>query len=393
LLLVTFVAAAAAFAIVLSVARESSSVPGSHKPAPKTAQVTPVAAHRPTPKRPAASRAAGVRHKTVATASDGLPRMLGQMVIARFVGSRPSQTLLTRIREGEVGGVILFSDNTAGGLSATRALTAHLQSAARIGGNPPLLIMTDQEGGDVKRLPAPPTSSPAEIGSGASAFQQGVATGRLLHWAGINVDLAPVADVERSPDSFLGSRAFGRRPSVVAERACAFARGLASQRVAYTLKHFPGLGRAEGNTDLQPVSINSPAQAARSDYEAYRRCGANPLALVMISSAIYPRLSGPLPAVMSPAVYDRELPLAVAASAPLTISDDLQAAAIKSLSSPARHAVNAGLDLLMYAQTEQASSDAYSRLLAEVRAGAVDDTRLRAANEKIRALKLLLERQ
>jgi beta-N-acetylhexosaminidase len=252
--------------------------------------------------------------------------------------------------------------------------------------------MTDQEGGEVKRLPGPPTSAPAEMGSDPSAFQQGVATGRLLHWEGINVDLAPVADVERSADSFLGTRAFGSRPSLVAKRACAFARGLASQHVAYTLKHFPGLGRAEGDTDLQPVSIGSPPQVARSDYEAYRTCGANPLALVMVSSAIYPRLSGPLPAVMSPAVYDRELPDAVPGPAPLTISDDLQAAAIAHLSSPARHAVNAGLDLLMYAQTEGASADAYHRLLAEVRTGAVGDTRLRVANEKIRALKLRLER-
>src|SRR5207248_6657843 len=133
---------------------------------------------------------------------------------------------------------------------------------------------------------------------------------RLLRSVGINVDLAPVADVERVANSFLGSRSFGATPAMAALGACAFARGLASEHVAYTLKHFPGLGRASGNTDLGPVTIDTPAAGLRADYRAYRTCGPNPLALVMVSNATYPKLSGPLPAVMSAPIYHRELPLA-----------------------------------------------------------------------------------
>jgi beta-N-acetylhexosaminidase len=312
--------------------------------------------------------------------------MLGQMIVARFRGSVPSPELLARIRAGQIGGVILFADNVSGGVTGTRQLSSELQRAAARGGNPPLLIMTDQEGGAVRRLVGPPSLAPADMTSATIARAQGRAAGRLLGSAGINVDLAPVADVESSPN-FLGSRSFGSAPAAVARRACAFAAGLSGQGIAYTLKHFPGLGLAVGNTDLGTVRISAPASVLRAGYAAYRACGSGPLGLVMVSSAIYPALSGSLPAVMSPAIYQRELRSAVPGSLPVTISDDLQSPAIESQVAPARHAIQAGVDLLMYAQTEQASAVAYSKLLAEARGGVISTARLASADARIRALK------
>lgn len=312
--------------------------------------------------------------------------MLGQMIVASFSGTTPPPTLLARIRAGQVGGVILFGDNVAAGLAATRVLTGELQRAARQGGNSPLLIMTDQEGGAVRRLPGPPALAPSAITSNGVAFTQGQATGRLLRSVGVNVDLAPVADVEHIPN-FLGSRSFGSSPSLVAKRACAFAAGVASQHVAYTLKHFPGLGRATGNTDLGPVTVNASASALRSDDLPYRTCGANQLTLVMVSNAIYPSLAGGLPAVMSPEIYRRELPLALDGHPTVTVSDDLQARAMTNQLAPARHAINAGLDLLLYAGTESASAAAYSLLLLEARSGHLSAARIEAASRAIAALK------
>lgn len=325
-----------------------------------------------------------------ATSGSILPQMLGQMIVARFAGPAPPVTLLHRIRRGQVGGVILFSDNVVRGRLATRRLTQELQQAAARDGNPPLLVMTDQEGGEVARLVGPPELAPADMESDATAFDEGAATGRLLRSEGLNVDLAPVADVERVPGSFLGSRAFGSNARLVGARACAFARGLASQGVAYTLKHFPGLGRATGNTDTGVVSVDAQADALRADYSAYSTCGANRLAMVMVSSAIYPALSGPSPAVMAPEIYRRELPIAVGGGSPLTISDDLQSAAIAAQTASSRRAVDAGVDLLMYAQSEQASATAYARLLNETRAGLIPVSAVRAADERILRLKRLL---
>ena len=107
----------------------------------------------------------------------------------------------------------------------------------------------------------------------------------------------------------------------------------------------------------------------------------------MISSASYPGLGTSLPAVMSPAIYRRELRLAVRGAWPVTISDDLQSPAIESRDAPARHAIEAGLDLLLYAQSEQASAQAYAKLLSEVRSGAFAPAHLTAAKRLIEALK------
>ncbi|HVD86061.1 MAG TPA: glycoside hydrolase family 3 N-terminal domain-containing protein [Solirubrobacterales bacterium] len=309
-------------------------------------------------------------------------RALGQMMVARFEGGKPGPAFLARIKRGKVGGVILFEENLRGG-DALADRIQRLQEAAREGGNPPLLVMVDQEGGSVKRLAGPPLSAAAAMTS-ASAKTEGEATGDLLAGLGIDVDLAPVADV-RHPGSFLDSRAFGSQPDEVASLACDFAAGLRSQGVAATLKHFPGLGRATANTDETPVTVDATAGELRADYTPYERCAGEPLTLVMVDSAIYPELTGPDPAVMSPLTYRRELPRAGATG--VTISDDLETPAIQNQTTPARRSILAGLDLLLYARTETTSADAYDRLLEDVEAGAIPAAKVEAAAAKVLALK------
>jgi beta-N-acetylhexosaminidase len=314
-------------------------------------------------------------------------RALGQMLVGRFAGAEPPRQFLARIRAGEVGGVILFEENLVGGESAVSAVVERLQEAASAGGNPPLLIMLDQEGGSVKRLPGPPAVAAAAMSSPAQAAEQGEATGRYLRALGIDVDLAPVADV-RHAGGFLGSRAFGITPATVASRACAFAAGLTANGVAATLKHFPGLGFATANTDEGAVTVTAPAEQLRADYVPYRSCGSGPLTLIMVSNAIYPALTGELPAVMSPLTYGREM--AAAGVDGVTISDDLETPAIAAQTTPARRAINAGLDLLLYATAEATSATAYPRLLSDLRSGRIDAERVQVAAAKILALKASL---
>lgn len=316
-----------------------------------------------------------------------LKRLVGQVVVGHYDGPRPSAAFIARVRAGQLGSVILFGDNTAAGLAATRHAIAELQAAARQGHNPPLLVMVDQEGGEVNRLPGPPELAPAAMTSAAVAHAQGVAAGRLLRSLGVNVDLAPVADVERTPDSFLGTRSFGSDPASVAARACAFARGLSSMGVAYTLKHFPGLGRADANTDSQQVTIPVPASELRMDYAAYHVCGSSPDAMVMISSASYPTLTGPAPAVVSAKTYTHELPIALGHAGRVTISDALDTPALAAQRGPALRAIDAGLDLALFPGSEQESAMAYRQLLSAVRRGSLSQSRLRSAVYAVEALK------
>lgn len=357
-------------------------------PAPAPQAVDPVHGYGSnTEPRLAAARRETTGDTAPRQARPDISRLVGQLIVARFSGQEPSAAFLDRIRAGQIGSVILFADNTSEGVEATRNHVDQLQSAAHEGNNPPLLIMTDQEGGTVRRLPGAPALAPAEMTSDAVALSEGKAAGNLLRSVGVNVDLAPVADVETATGSFLGARSFGSEPAAVAARACAFASGLASAGVAYTLKHFPGLGRAAASTDIARVAIPDTSDALRTDYAAYERCGASDHALVMVSSAVYPRLTGPLPAVMSPALYRRELPAAVGRSGSLTISDDLEAPAIATQRSPALQAIDAGLDLAMYATSEAGSAAAYSQLIADARSGALSLVRLRGAVDRIEALK------
>ncbi len=312
-----------------------------------------------------------------------LPKLIGQLLVGSFTGGVAPQSLLTRIRAGQLGGVILFSDNTTGGVAATHTLVIKMQRAAKAGGNPPLLIMTDQEGGEVRRLPGAPTMNADQISSTAMARNEGVQTGKLLRSVGVNLDLAPVADVESSTPSFLGPRSFGTDAPSVGARACAFAAGLASQGVGYTLKHFPGLGLARTSTDIGPVTLSASSSTLEADWDAYHRCGATRMAMVMVSNAIYPNLTGPLPAVESPETYSSALPQAVGHGVPVTISDDLEAGALTKQPSPALHALNAGLDMAMYAGSADASQLAFTKLLADARAGLLSRKRITTAEQAV----------
>ena len=189
------------------------------------------------PEEPAATTAAPERDGVERLAL-GLAEALGQTIVARYPGPRPSRSLLARIRRGQVGGVILFADNVQQPRSGIRAAIRSLHRAARAGKRPKVLVMVDQEGGLVKRLPGPPSTSARSM---REPFAQGVATGRMLRRLGIDVDLAPVADVAH-PGSFIGSRAVATAPSTAARRASAFAQGLLRDGVAPALKHLPGLG-------------------------------------------------------------------------------------------------------------------------------------------------------
>jgi beta-N-acetylhexosaminidase len=319
-----------------------------------------------------------------------LPKAIGQMIVSGFAGTEASPSILQAVEQGEVGGVILMGWNTAGGLAQTAALTAQLQAAARRGGNPGLLIMTDQEGGEVRRLPGPPDYAAAQMSDPSVAEAQGAATAQLLHEAGVNVDLAPVADVARV-DGFMAQeqRTFGTSPEQVADAACGFALALANGGIAYTLKHFPGLGSAITSTDSGPVAVTEPANLINADDLAYRACGRGPLALVMVSSASYTNLTGTTPAVMSPYIYDTLMP-ADGIDA-VTISDDFDAPAIAGLQAPAEQAINAGLDMVLYAGTEASASSSYHQLLEDAQQGGLSARRVQAAASAVLALKRALD--
>lgn len=269
---------------------------------------------------------------------------------------------LALIRAGEAAGVILFSNNIAS-TPQIRAVIRELQAASTQSPlHAPLLILTDQEGGEVRRLPGAPVLSERQIGESVDrlslARSAGAGAAINLSAAGININLAPVLDVFRQPGDFIDEfqRSYSNDPGVVADLGGAFISAQQDRGVAATAKHFPGLGAAtrEQNTDASPVVLNlSLSELRHVDELPYRTAIAAGAKLVMTSWAIYPTLDPHLPAGLSPAVIQGELRRHLGFKG-ITITDAITAAALARFGSLGHRgllAARAGADLIICSAT------------------------------------------
>jgi len=270
-----------------------------------------------------------------------------------------------------------------------------LRGAAAAGGQRPLLIAVDQEGGSIKRIPwAPPTLSPPEIGrtgSTAVARGQGASTGSALHDLGVNVDLAPVADVPTSTSSFMyqAGRTFSFDASTTASLADAFASGLESKGVLATMKHFPGIGFASKNTDAYVVTITASKVALAPGLLPYRTAIGHDIPLVMLSNATYSAYDAADAAGWSHAIAVTLLRDELGFRG-VTITDSLDGTAHArgvSTKSLALLAAKAGTDMILVTGSEATTSSVYTSLLENAAKGAISKATLRASYDRIVALK------
>jgi beta-N-acetylhexosaminidase len=291
-----------------------------------------------------------------------LQQLAGQRIVYAYAGLKPPASLLTAIRAGEAGGVILFAPNisNAGQLGGVvdQLQRASLASPLR----ERLLILTDQEGGEVRRLPGAPVHSEKQIGEAANAVSAagtaGSGAGRNLRGVGVDVNLAPVLDVYRQPGDFIDEfeRSYSSHPGTVAELGAAFIAAQQRLGVAATAKHFPGLGSASRsqNTDLGPVTVQTSLSTLRAVDEApYVSAIAAGVKLVMTSWAVYPSLDPRLPAGLSPAVIQDELRGRLGFGG-ATITDGIEAGALTRFGGVGNRAVlaaSAGADLILCAAT------------------------------------------
>ena len=317
--------------------------------------------------------------------------LLGQRLIVGMEGTVPSAGLLARVRAGEVGGVILFGANVRT-FPQVRALAGQLQEAARAAGQRPLLVAVDQEGGTIRRLRwAPPARTAAQLGAlpASGVRASGRATALGLRAAGVNLDLAPVADVPSVAGSFIAAqaRAYSDDPERDAVLASAFAQGLAEGGVAATAKHFPGLGRATVSTDTTPVTIPVSRAALASDLVSFQALIAAGVPLVMLSNATYPAFDVK-PGAWSPAV--ESLLRRTLGFDGVTITDALEAVAKthnRSVAASAVLAAQSGADLLLVTGKERESDDVYEELVAAADAGRIPRAALQRSYDRILTLK------
>jgi beta-N-acetylhexosaminidase len=239
------------------------------------------------------------------------------------------------------------------------------------------LVLADQEGGAVTRLPIPlpsaremaATMTPAQVHALAAA------QGRAITAYGVQVDLAPVADVDARPGPSAlnpdGTRSFSGNPATAATYAVAFGTGLESVGVGAVYKHFPGLGGTNSNTDVAPGQTINWAAEQRVGLPPFRAAIAAGAKAIMVANASVPGLTS-LPASLSPKVITQVLRGQLGFHG-LVMTDSLSAGAISqagySVPAASVAAVAAGADVILFGSTLTPAATAAlapDQVLAEV---------------------------
>ena len=283
----------------------------------------------------------------------------GQRVIFSYPGPTPPSTLLDMISAGEVGGVIFFGENITS-LAQISTVAAELKAAnAESPVDAPLLLMTDQEGGLIRRIrPGEPTLSEKQIGASpdptGAAHDAGIGAAQTLAGVDMNTNLAPVLDVFRQAGNFDDQfqRSYSSDASVCAACGAAFITAQQGLGIAATAKHFPGLGAAtrSQNTDLTTVTLTQSADEIRNvDELPFGALVAVGVDMVMTSWAVYPALDPDFPAGLSAAIVQGELRDRLGFRG-VTITDALEAGAVAPFGDTGERSVlaaQAGMDVLL----------------------------------------------
>ena len=288
----------------------------------------------------------------------------GQLLMVGLQPTGSSRTLAAQVKQQDLGGVI-YLGGWSNGATAMATISARLQAAASDG----LLVAADQEGGQVQQLRGPgftrmPSARTQALSSVATEEKNVEVWSRELKKAGVNINLAPVSDTV--PTSLgAANQPIGRyrrdfapgSPRTNAAYAAAFVRGTLAAGIAPTVKHFPGLGRITGNTDVTSSGITDRTADADDPYLAPFAAGIEAGApLVMVSSAYYPKLDANNQAMFSKAIVTGLLRDTMGFKG-VVITDDVGAARAVSavpVGQRATRFIAAGGDIVLTARAAQA---------------------------------------
>ena len=321
-----------------------------------------------------------------------LREKLGQMLMAGFPGTDVPPEFERLVREFKIGNVVLFSRNMES-VPQVRRLCGDLQRLIRECTGRPALIAVDQEGGMVSRMPPDGTAIPgamavAATGNPRNAFEAGRLTAAELHAMGINVDIAPVMDINGNPDNpVIGVRSYGDRKETVAEYGIAMMKGLRSGGVMPVLKHFPGHGDTSVDSHLDlPTVGKTAAELETSELVPFRAAIREGAECVMTSHILFPAFEEQkLPATMSRAILTGLLRGKIGFDG-IIMTDCLEMNAIREYYGTAEGAlaaIRAGADLAVVSHTASLAEEAARRLEAAVRSGELDRRQVDESVERI----------
>lgn len=328
--------------------------------------------------------------------SMSLRQKIGQMFVCGFWGTEISEELRQFIRTHQIGGVIYFARNVKTTEQVGR-LSRDLQQAAAASGTLPLWISIDQEGGMVARITEgvalmPGNMALAAAGSADWVYESARVSGEELRSLGINLNFAPVLDVNNNPlNPVIGVRSYGESPEAVAEYGTLAFRGLQDAGVAATAKHFPGHGDTAVDSHLDlPTITHDRERMDEVELVPFRKAFAEGIDAVMSAHIYFPALEpSKLPVTLSHAVLTGLLREELGYDG-VVMTDCMEMKAIAEHYGTVKAtvmAVEAGADTVLISQTPQLQVEAMEALEQAVRSGRIAESRIDASVRRLLALK------
>jgi beta-N-acetylhexosaminidase len=335
-------------------------------------------------------------------------QQIGQTLLLAVYANGYNANLDQALTQWSPGGAVIFPEYNGGALMPTtltgvRQLIYDLQAHART----PLLLATDEEGGDVDRLapyfgPTPAPQALAATGDPHKAYVQAQTDAQRMRDLGLNVNFAPLADVYQG-GGIEQSRTFGGTPATVTTYAGAFLDGLQQHGVAGTLKHWPGLGASSGNPDYTlPVVKHTRAQLDATDFASFRQLLSHQPDLIMVTHVMVPAYDTQSPASLSATLVQQTLRGQLGYQG-VVVTDAMDAQGVidymsqQGYTDPAQgiaaacvRAFVAGDDLIEAPIEQDRLAAVVTAMSQAVASGRISHARLREALRRIIALKIKL---
>lgn len=325
-----------------------------------------------------------------------LEEKAGQIMMVGFDGATFQPALRDAIRDLRLGGIIIFERNVESPQALTK-LIADAQATAAAIGSPALLAGIDQEGGTVARLREargftefPSMMAVGATGEVASAAAVAAVVADELTALGINVNFAPVLDVNNNPlNPVIAQRSFGSDPQRVAAFGAAYIAALQSRGVLAVAKHFPGHG--DTDTDSHSALPAVPHDRARLDaveLTPFRAAIAARVAGIMSAHVTFPAIDATqgLPGTLSPKVMTGLLRGELGYDG-LSFTDSLEMGALGTSGYPvplaAATALKAGADVLLFNRGIDDQRKAHTLILDWVKRGDLPVSRLNEAVRRV----------
>ncbi|ARD47778.1 beta-N-acetylhexosaminidase [Sporosarcina sp. P33] len=324
----------------------------------------------------------------------GTDEKLGQLIMMGVQGPRLDSAAKKFIEETHVGGVILFKRNL---VSVTQSLTLLNElKQANADAKAPLFISADEEGGRVTRLPKEIMKSPSnrKIGnaeSGKYAFEAGELAGRKMSAFGLNMDFAPVLDVDSNPSNpVIGDRSYSSDAKLVSKAGIRQAKGMKSQRVIPVVKHFPGHGDTSVDSHIElPVIRHTKERLQNVELLPFKEAIQEGINAVMVGHLIVQAYDPKTPASFSKPVIQGLLRDELQFNG-VVITDDLIMGAIGknySIGDAAIQSILAGGDILLVGHDYQPVTDVLTALHNALDEGTITEQRINQSVERILLVK------